>query len=148
MVSASVWALQKERWSGRVRVYSAAFRSGGSKQCKNWLAEANSTASLAFQAIPWDEHGRLPITNNAHRTAFARHYWLPMPLLSQGPLRCPCGKHPFDNEDARDTIGDHSESTCKWTHGKRAYAHNMLNNVLILFLEAASFVEGRAEMLN
>ena len=148
VVSASVLALQKERWSGRVRVYSAAFRSGGSAQHKNWLAEANSTASLAFQAIPWDEHGRLSITNNAYRTAFARRYRLPLPLLSQGPLRCPCGRHPFANEDARDTIGDHSESTCEWTRGKRTYAHNMLNNVLILFLKAAGFVQVRAEILN
>ena len=69
-------------------------------------------------------------------------------MLSQGPLQCPCGRHPFANEDARDTIGDHSESTCKWTHGKRTYAHNMLNNVLILFLKAAGFVEVRAEILN
>jgi hypothetical protein len=34
------------------------------------------------------------------------------------------------------------------THGKRTYAHNMLNNVLILFLKAAGFVEVRAEILN
>ena len=84
MVSASVLALQKERWSGRVRIYTAAFRSGGSKQYKNWLAEANSTASLAFQAIPWDEHGRLSITNNAYRTAFARRYRLPLRLACDG----------------------------------------------------------------
>jgi hypothetical protein len=56
--------------------------------------------------------------------------------------------HPFADEDARDTIGDRWESTCIWTHGKRTYAHNMLNDVLIMFLKAAGFVEVRAEILN